>query len=187
VLNLTKFFEWVYNACKSAKAMTEDLETVDEIFPEADDADFNAAFEESDESLLPAGAKTVSQQVVPTPAAISPAPLSGFRTDRHNNPTAFTTDIAKLAGLTLGVDYEQGDSFGGGKYFTARLLGDAVQTTIRVIDRIGFTTSSGSPRWTYTDSIPNFDAYEGTRLVVVIRNPTGGTITFLSTIVITPL
>lgn len=33
----------------------------------------------------------------------------------------------------------------------------------------------------------NFDAYEGTRLVVAVRNPTAGTLSILSTIVITPL
>lgn len=75
------------------------------------------------------------------------------RTDRHNNPTAFTTDIAKLAGLKLGVDYKVGDSFSNGKYNTALLLGDPITTTIRVIDKIGFYTQSGAPRWTYINSI----------------------------------
>ena len=77
-----------------------------------------------------------------------------MRTDRHNNPAAFTTDIAKLAGLKEGVDYTVGDPFSGGKYHTARLLGDPVDTTIKVIDRIGFYTQSGKPRWTYVSDIP---------------------------------
>lgn len=76
-----------------------------------------------------------------------------MRTDRHNNPAAFTTDIAKQAGLVEGVDYSVGDAFGGGKFHTARLLGDPVDTTIRVIDNIGFKTKSGANRWTYTDKL----------------------------------
>lgn len=79
---------------------------------------------------------------------------STMRTDRHNNPTAFTTDIAKLAGLKEGVDYTKGDPFSNGKYYTARLLGDPIATTIKVIDKIGFYTQSGNPRWTYVSSIP---------------------------------
>ena len=80
---------------------------------------------------------------------------TGMRTDRHNNPTAFTTDIAKMAGLKLGVDYAVGDAFPNNpKLKTARLLGDPVATTIKVIDRIGFYTGSGKPRWSYVNSIP---------------------------------
>lgn len=76
-----------------------------------------------------------------------------MRTDRHNNPAAFTTDIAKQAGLVEGVDYSVGDPFAGGKYNTARLLGDPVDTTIKVIDAIGFKTKSGANRWSYSDKI----------------------------------
>jgi hypothetical protein len=74
-----------------------------------------------------------------------------FRTDTHNNPTAFITDIAKEAGLTAGVDYETGDSFPGehGTYYTARLLGNPISLTIRVIDAIGFYNRVGSQRWSY--------------------------------------
>ena len=78
--------------------------------------------------------------------------LMSMRTDRHNNPTAFTTDIASIAGLKPGVDYSKGDSFTGsdGKtYYTAKLLGDPIDTTIKVIDSIGFQTASGQPRWSY--------------------------------------
>jgi len=77
-----------------------------------------------------------------------------MRTDRHNNPSAFTTDIAKMAGLQEGVDYTKGDPFSNGRYSTARLLNDPIATTIKVIDKIGFKTASGGNRWTYTDSIP---------------------------------
>ncbi len=77
-----------------------------------------------------------------------------MRTDRHFNPAAFTTDIAKLAGLKVGVDYLEGDTFSNGRYKTAKLLGDPVATTIKVIDNIGFKTQRGSNRWTYTNSIP---------------------------------
>lgn len=75
------------------------------------------------------------------------------RTDRHNNPTAFTTDLARQAGLRLGVDYEIGDQFkapDGRVYYTARLLGDPIEITIRVIDRVGFFTKSGKKRWIHT-------------------------------------
>ncbi|MFA6278456.1 MAG: hypothetical protein WC622_17045, partial [Pedobacter sp.] len=75
---------------------------------------------------------------------------TGMRTDRHNNPTAFTTDIARIAGLKEGVDYVVGDSFSNGRYKTARLLGDPVDTTIKVIDKIGFYTDSGEQRWKHT-------------------------------------
>lgn len=80
-----------------------------------------------------------------------------FRTDAHNNPTAFTTDIAKEAGLEIGVDYTQGDPFssGGHTYYTARLIGDPLFLTIRVISRIGFRNSNGAGRWTYIN-IPFF-------------------------------
>ena len=88
------------------------------------------------------------------PANPKPSSTTGMRTDRHNNPTAFITDIAKLAGLVEGVDYVKGDPFSNGKYHTARLLKDPIATTIKVLDRIGFKTSSGGNRWTYTDSIP---------------------------------
>ena len=78
----------------------------------------------------------------------------GYRTDRHNNPTAFTTDIAKQAGLIKGVDYTVGDPFGEkGECHTARLLGgldSAIKTTIKVIDKIGFYTQSGDQRWKHT-------------------------------------
>lgn len=94
---------------------------------------------------------------VSTPSAVSTSPVAmtappqGFRTDRHNNPTAFTTDIAKIAGLQLGVDYEIGDAFPDNpNYHTARLTGDPINTTIRVIDKIGFYTQGGKQRWTHT-------------------------------------
>lgn len=74
-----------------------------------------------------------------------------FRTDNNNNPTAFTTDIAVEAGLSLGTDYEQGDSFtvNGHTYYTARLIGDPVAITIKVIDKLGFYTIPPAARWTY--------------------------------------
>lgn len=71
------------------------------------------------------------------------------RTDRHRNPVAFTTDLAKQAGLTLNVDYVAGDAFPNGKLFTAKLLGDPVATTVRLIDAVGFLTQTGGQRWSY--------------------------------------
>jgi len=78
-----------------------------------------------------------------------------YRTDRHRNPTAFTVDIAKQAGLKLGQDYEIGDPFADGRFHTARLLGDPIELTIRVIDSIGFYTRKGQRRWEYI-AIPQF-------------------------------
>jgi len=75
---------------------------------------------------------------------------SGMRTDRHNNPTAFTSDIAKQAGLVEGTDFEVGDKFPEGNLTTANLLKDPIQTTIKVIDAIGFFTGGGAQRWSHT-------------------------------------
>lgn len=83
--------------------------------------------------------------------------MSKFRTDRHNNPAAFTTQIAVQAGLQVGEDFAIGESFeaGGKSYNTAFLLKDPIETTIRVIDKISFYTKSGSIRWIYI-AIPQF-------------------------------
>lgn len=78
-----------------------------------------------------------------------------MRTDRHNNPTAFTTQIAKQAGLKEGVDYIAGDQFPDNPNLrTAKLLGDPLEITRRVIDNIGFYTGGGAQRWTHT-AIPD--------------------------------
>lgn len=90
-------------------------------------------------------------------AGFQPAPAGGFRTDRNNNPTAMTTDVAKSLGLVEGVDYVQGDKFpGSSNLYTARLLGDPIQTTIKALDAAAanpstqaFYTQSGQQRWTY--------------------------------------
>jgi hypothetical protein len=81
-----------------------------------------------------------------------------MRTDKHNNPTAFTTDLAKQAGLVLGLDYIQGDPFtvGANTYHTAKLLLDPIKTTIEVIDAVGYVTKAGIPRWTYINLVPKF-------------------------------
>lgn len=87
----------------------------------------------------------------------------GMRTDRHNNPTAMTTDVAKNGGLVEGVDYVKGDPFtteSGKTLYTAKLLGDPVETTIRAIDNMSFTTSSGNNRWSYTNQIPGANNQE---------------------------
>lgn len=81
-----------------------------------------------------------------------------YRTDKHNNPTAFTIAVAQDGGLIEGTDYEQGDSFivGGQTYYTAKLLGDPIDLTTKVIDKIGFyTLLGGHPRWVYI-SMPQF-------------------------------
>lgn len=79
-----------------------------------------------------------------------------YRTDRNNNPAAFTVDIAKQAGLVEGTDYVPGDPFPlPSTLVTAKLLGDPVQLTIRVIDAIGYYTKAGGTRWTYA-AMPKF-------------------------------
>jgi hypothetical protein len=79
-----------------------------------------------------------------------------FRTDRNNNPAAITTDVAKQGGLALGVEYELGDPFPApSTLVTAKLIGDPIALTIKVIDKIGYITKSGAARWTYIN-IPNF-------------------------------
>jgi hypothetical protein len=81
-----------------------------------------------------------------------------YRTDRHHNPAALITDLAAQAGLKLGTDYLVGDPFliaGGKQLYTARLLGDPLALTIRVIDAVGYYTREGFPRWSYI-ALPSF-------------------------------
>lgn len=80
-----------------------------------------------------------------------------MRTDENNNPTAMTTEVAEQGGLEFGIDYEVGTPFRvvDKTFFTARLLGDPIPPTIRVIDKIGYYTLTGYARWTYI-AIPMF-------------------------------
>lgn len=74
-----------------------------------------------------------------------------MRTDRHNNPTAFTTDVAKQAWLIEWKDYVRwGAFYNNPNLFTARLLWDPIDTTIRVIDKIWFYTASWGQRRSHT-------------------------------------
>lgn len=73
-----------------------------------------------------------------------------MRTDDNRNPAAFTVDLAKQAGLIQGVDYEPGTPFPApSKLVTARILGDPIAVTIRLIDRLGYYTATGKQRWDY--------------------------------------
>jgi hypothetical protein len=95
-----------------------------------------------------------AQPAFATQASFEPA--GGMRTDRHNNPTAFTTDVAKAAGWVEGVDYEVGDPFPNNPNLrTAKIIGDPVEKTIELIDKIGFFTQSGKPRWSYVAMKPD--------------------------------
>lgn len=77
-----------------------------------------------------------------------------MRTDRNNNPTAMTTDAARTMGLTPGMDYVAGDPFPSNPNLrTAKLLGDPIKTTIKAIDKGGFYTATGKPRWSYLNDI----------------------------------
>jgi hypothetical protein len=123
------------------------------------------------ESIMAAGRTSVD---TPTPARFTSSDsrtLTGTsRTDRHDNPTAFTTDVAEQAKLELDVDYEQGSPFTvidrdapGGKrtLYTATLLGgDPVATTIAVIDNLGFYTENGDPRWGSVPTIPEIEDWD---------------------------
>jgi hypothetical protein len=87
--------------------------------------------------------------------------MTMYRTDENNCPAAFTTDIAIQAGLVLNSDYKFGTPFaapGSGGAFTlhtAKLLGDPVSITIRVIDAVGYFTHTGQRRWEYI-ALPKF-------------------------------
>lgn len=79
-----------------------------------------------------------------------------MRTDENRNPTAFTTDVARDAGLAEGVEYERGTPFvvdepNGQKItlYTAKLLLNPIETTLKVLDVAGFYTKHGVHRWTY--------------------------------------
>lgn len=79
-----------------------------------------------------------------------------MRTDSHNNPAAVIVDLAKQAGLVEGTDYTVGDVFPGqSAVHTARLIGDPIAQTIRIIDAVGYYTKSGLQRWTYI-ALPKF-------------------------------
>lgn len=79
-----------------------------------------------------------------------------MRTDQNNNPAAFTVDIAKQAGLILNREYVAGSLFPAPSHLvTAKLLGDPIALTIKVIDAVGYYTKSGRPRWDYI-SMPAF-------------------------------
>lgn len=80
-----------------------------------------------------------------------------FRTDRNNNPTAMTTDVANTLGLVYGQDYVEGDKFPGNSNLkTAKLLGDPIATTTKGLDNAAskginpFYTAAGKQRWTHT-------------------------------------
>lgn len=89
---------------------------------------------------------------------VSPS-AGAMRTDRHNNPTAMTTDVANTLGLVEGKDYTIGDPFtsNGKTYYTARITGDPIATTIKALDlaaqdptKRAFYNQSGGQRWSYT-------------------------------------
>lgn len=73
-----------------------------------------------------------------------------MRTDDNRNPSAFITDLARQAGLILGVDYEMGTSFPApSRLVTAKLLGDPIEITIHLITKVGYYAKNGAPRWDY--------------------------------------
>lgn len=88
-----------------------------------------------------------------------------MRTDINRNPIACTTDLARM-GLTEGIDYSQGSLFTETApgpqgvpitrtYYTAKFLNDPIDTSIKLIDRVGFYTTQGAQRWIYI-AIPVF-------------------------------
>lgn len=85
------------------------------------------------------------------------APASGYRTDRHNNPTAvmyegFNSVLTKL-GYEEGVDFEKGDAFPGNDNLHTVKFKDVetgIQAGVDIIDSEGFYTQSGQQRWSHT-------------------------------------
>jgi hypothetical protein len=77
--------------------------------------------------------------------------------DDNNSPTLFTVDVAVEGSLIEGQDYVQGSQCAEPftKWHYAKLLGDGVAVTIRLLDHIGFYTNDCLPRWNHT-AIPNF-------------------------------
>lgn len=79
-----------------------------------------------------------------------------MRTDENNNPAAFTTTLALQAGLVRGVDWDEGTPFPPpATLCTAKILGDPIEVTIRLIDAVGYFTHAGNPRWVYI-ALPKF-------------------------------
>ena len=70
-----------------------------------------------------------------------------FRTVVNNNPTAFTTDVAKDGGLTLNADYVQGTPFEAGDetYYTAKLIGDPAAVTTKLLGGQVIDAEPGTP------------------------------------------
>lgn len=82
-----------------------------------------------------------------------------MRTERNNNPTAMTVDVAKSLWWVEWVDYVQWDSFktwDGRTLYTAKLIGDPIETTIKLLDNAAnswkwaFYTKWWAQRWTHT-------------------------------------
>ena len=71
-------------------------------------------------------------------------------------PSTSRSKVARQAGLVKDTDYVAGDPFPApSTLVTARLLGDPIAITIRVIDAIGYYTMAGAPRWVYI-ALPGF-------------------------------
>lgn len=80
-----------------------------------------------------------------------------MRTDRNNNPTAMTTDVAKTLWLVEWVDYVRWDVFPNNpNLFSAKLIWDPIQQTIKALDtaisngKKAFYTQSWQQRRTHT-------------------------------------
>lgn len=78
-----------------------------------------------------------------------------MRTDDNNNPTAVTTYVAAM-GLIRGTEWVPGTVFPApSPLVTAKLLGDPVALSIKLISTVGYYTHSGQPRWNYI-ALPKF-------------------------------
>ena len=86
--------------------------------------------------------------------------LGTMRTERNNNPTAMTTDVAKSLWLVEWEDYVKWDSFKDKNWntlYTAKFLNDPVETTIKALDNWAnsssthaFYTAGGDQRRSHT-------------------------------------
>jgi murein DD-endopeptidase MepM/ murein hydrolase activator NlpD len=63
-------------------------------------------------------------------------------------------------GLQQGVDYVAGDPFPNNSNLrTAKFIGDPIKTSIKAIDKGGFYTATGKPRWSYLNNISGINTW----------------------------
>lgn len=103
-----------------------------------------------------------------------------------NTLTTLTANANIIAGSQFEfLPYDSNVAMGFSQSVTGLLVSVFAGSDLVIADLVAVVkaTSPVNP----DDFSVNFDAFEGSRMVISVRNPTGGSITLLSTIVITPL